>query len=350
MSVATSRTEVVQRSRRWGWAHAFAIVGIPLLLWEGWTIIAWLADDPHQITQFRDRESTSWYVAHALEAVLAVVALAVLVYLVRGCLRSRRIFTFDVIFCLCTMATINSDVGPNVVQPTLLFNSNFVNLNNMNGHMPFVVNPDAGRVPDPILFNFLLATFGYLALSMIATVVVAKARRRWPGISIAKLVGLLIGCGLVLALVLEPLFAIPLHLWNWAPMPVSIPIVGGSRFPLLEVVAAGLAFGLIVSIRVLKDDRGLTVVERGFERQQPWARTGLTMLACYGLIQLIVWIPGTMPMGALTFYQQQWDKMPNYVVNDACNAPGVTETRYGPCPGSPGFRMPVRGSLPGESP
>ena len=49
------------------------------------------------------------------------------------------------------------------------------------------------------------------------------------------------------------------------------------------------------------------------------------------------------------WYGSQWREMPSYVVNDVCDAPGITGTRYGPCPGSPGFRMPTRlTGLPGK--
>jgi hypothetical protein len=50
------------------------------------------------------------------------------------------------------------------------------------------------------------------------------------------------------------------------------------------------------------------------------------------------------------FYQGHWQETPSHLVNDVCNAPGITGTRYGTCPGDPGFRMPGRHSLPGRSP
>ena len=44
-------------------------------------------------------------------------------------------------------------------------------------------------------------------------------------------------------------------------------------------------------------------------------------------------------------------KLPAYIINGVCDAPGVHGTRYGACPGSPGFRMPGRTThLPGRSP
>ena len=324
-------------------AHVLAAVGIPFLIWEGWTVVAWLADGPYQITQFRDRDSASWYAARVFEGLVIVVSIAVLVYVVRGCLRARRLLTFDVMFCLCAGTVVNGDI-PNLIQPTFMNSSNWVNLNAMCGHMPFVVNPDCGRAPDPILFTGLLSLFGYLGLALVATAAVRWGRRRWPRTSTAKLVTLVLLGGVALDLVLEPAVMIPLRLWSWAPMPFSVHLGGGFRYPWIEALAGGLAFGMFVAVYAFRDDHGRTLVERGLDRHSPRARKAISMLALYGFFQLGLWGVANMPMIALGFYQQQWPNLPAHIVNDLCDAPGIQNTRYGPCPGSPGYRMPGRTS------
>ena len=76
----------------------------------------------------------------------------------------------------------------------------------------------------------------------------------------------------------------------------------------------------------------------------------IIFLALYAVMQFIVWIPASVPDFAYGPYQSAWPKIPAYLLNDVCNAPGVTGTRYGTCPGDPGFRLPGRHSLPGHSP
>jgi hypothetical protein len=73
-------------------------------------------------------------------------------------------------------------------------------------------------------------------------------------------------------------------------------------------------------------------------------------MALYTIVQIAIWGFASMPYWVLGVHQHQWPPEPRQLVNGMCNAPGVTGTRYGPCPGSPGFRMPVVGSLPGSSP
>jgi hypothetical protein len=116
-------------------------------------------------------------------------------------------------------------------------------------------------------------------------------------------------------------------------------------------VEIAMFFGTVSSVYVFRDDKGHTLVERGLERHSPRMAKAITMMALYTCFQFAIWIPGGVPSTIMSFYQDGWAKMPAHLVNDVCDVPGVASgTRYGPCPGSPGFRMPVRHSLPGRSP
>src|SRR5262245_48561991 len=81
-------------ARRWSWVHYLALVGVPLLLINGWTVIAWLADGPASVTQFRDPGSANWYVARIVEGLSVIGSILVIIHLVRGCRRTRRVLTF----------------------------------------------------------------------------------------------------------------------------------------------------------------------------------------------------------------------------------------------------------------
>jgi hypothetical protein len=327
-------------------------MGVPFLMWEAWTVIAWLTDGPTQVTEFRDSTSANWYAARMYEGLAILVSIAVIVYVVRGCVRARRVLTFDVMFCLCGATVFWADLVVNGIHPILMVSSNFLNLNHPCGHMPFVVNPDCGRAPEPFLFWFPLETFGLLGAAIVAAAGVRWARQRWPGISTAKLLGLVLLGGLLVECIFEPP-AVALGLWTYNANPLTaIPLGKGGAFrlPVIEIVAAGLWFGLLIAVRVLKDDRGRTLVERGLEQHTRCVRKAISLLALYGVFQFVNIVVATMPLWPLGFYEGPWPRLPKYVVNDVCDAPGVQGTRYGPCPGSPGYRMPGRHSLPGRSP
>jgi hypothetical protein len=132
--------------------------------------------------------------------------------------------------------------------------------------------------------------------------------------------------------------------------PLAISLGDGYHFGLLGAIPSGVWFGSLLAVRAVKDDRGPTLVERAFEPYRSRRQQSVAVLARYGYFQLITWAFAILPIVAYSFYESPWSRMPPYVVNDVCDAPGITGTRYGACPGSPGFRMPGRHSLPGESP
>jgi hypothetical protein len=332
-------------AKRWSWVQWLALAGAPILLLEVWTLVAWLADGPYQVTQYRDKDSASWVAAHVFEVVALVLAAVVFTHVIRECLRQRRM-TFDAHFLLVGMTIFWADTSPNFFGPTHLYSSNFVNLNNALGYMPGIINPDIGRIPDPLLFTIPLESAGFLAVAMALGWLTRKIRERRPGISTAQLVLILFGVSCVVDLIVE-LPIIALGLWSYmSPSWMSISVGQGLKYAHIEIIVGAFTFLLPSLIRIFKDDHGRTICERGLDRYSSRLRRhGLTWLALYGAMQLIVWIPGTMPLWAYGPYETPWPKVPRHLVNGVCDAPGFTDTRYGPCPGSPGYRMPGRGSF-----
>jgi len=337
-------------ARRWSWPHYLALVGLPILILELWTIIAWLGDDAHQITEFRTPYSVNWWAARAYETVAVLVFIGVSQHVIRQCWRERRL-TFDAMFLLAGMTMFWSDLGVNLLGPAYLLSSNFVNLNNPLGHLPGMINPDIGRAPDPILFTILLESAGILLGAWLICWIAGRIRAARPDISTAKLLLYILGIGLVLDLSLE-LPIVALGLWTYpAPDWMSLSPGRGLRFPVAEWLSGAMVFLFCGALRLFKDDKGRTIVERGLERFAFLPRTLISLLATYGAIQLIAWGPPTWIDIAYVPYETQWQHTPGYLLNDACDAPGVTGTRFGPCPGSPGYRMPGRTShLPGPNP
>ena len=330
-------------ARRLRLAHWLAALGIPILFWELWTVTAWLADGPHQITEYRNGRTVDWYAARVFEGLMILVAIAVLIEVIRGCRREHRILTFDVMFCMCGATLFWADAGANFFQPVFTNSSNWVNLNNTCGHMPFVVNPDCGRVPDPLLFLLPMEIFGILGATMLLGAVVRRARRRWPRMTTPQVLGVLLLSGMALA-AFEPL-AIALNLWSYGGAPLALPVGKGMTYPLFpELIGFGAWFAMVASVRIFRNDRGERFVERGLEHHSPRVRKAITLLALYTFLQLAIWGPATAPLFPLGIYAKQWPKMPAHVANGLCDMPGLEGTAYGPCPGTAKYRMPGRQS------
>lgn len=221
----------------WSWPHYLALAGLPILFWNAWTVIAWLADGPEQVTEYRDVGSFSWYAAKSIEVVTVIAALAVIVAVYRGCRRQRQILTFDVMFCLAGATIFWQNFVANFYAPIFLASSNFVNVNNTCGHMPFVVNPECGQAPDPLLFTWLLETFCILGMAMLFAKGVAWARRRWVGVSTVKLVGFVCLMGIFADVVIEPLILCALRVWSYqGPLGSYVPTGGNFQWSILRVL------------------------------------------------------------------------------------------------------------------
>jgi hypothetical protein len=338
------------RARRWSLTHTLALLGVPILVAEAYTLITWLAAGPHQITRYRTTHSTAWYVAHSLEALTGVAALVVLAIVIRDARRARRVLTFDVMFCLAGATMFWADSACNFFQPTFLVSSDFVNLNNPCGHMPFVVNPDCGGSPDPTLWLWTVETFGILGAAMVVTGLLRRVAARNPRISNARLVGYALLSGILLDLLLEPVM-VALGLWTYpAPTFMSLSLGRDLHYPVIETFCGGLWFGSLIAVRAVRDDRGRTLVERGVDHLSVRRRRAVSLLALYAFFQLSIWCVASMPLWFVGPYEPQWTpNIPADIVNGICNvpgstAPGTSGSVYGPCPGSPGYRIPIRGT------
>jgi hypothetical protein len=326
--------------RTWAPVHYLAIIGVCLLVWEASTLAGWIADGPSPVNATRTTFSASWYAARVFEGLAVLMACVMATSVVRGCLRARRL-TLDGMFVICGALAYWTDPFLNFLQPIFSYSSNWVNLSDWTCHVPFWRNPNGCLMPEPVLFTGLVYAFGILLFARLVGAAMGAARRRWPGISRLRLVGIAIGLtlGIDFALEAPPIL---LHLWAYPGQPtaLTIPFGGGTGYPLVEGVAFAIAIGGMAAIRFFRDDRGRSVVERGLDRlRSVHLRSLISVLALTGAMQGAL-IGLNAADAAFGLYSSPYPTIPAHVLNGLCGA----ATTYGPCPGSPGYRMPIRGS------
>lgn len=331
---------------RWTWGDSLALVGLASIGYGSWTIVAWLADGPPTASRFQNRDEASWYVAHGLEIVVVAVSLMVGGVVLRRCVRQRQV-TFDAQFCLAGAFTMWMDPTQNFFMPVHAYSVNFVNLRSWCGHLPGVVNPDCGRKAEPVVMQAFMYTFLILAVAMVLNALMATYQARRPSSSTRRLVTVTLLGAVVIELAFEPVM-VALNVWAYPASPSWMSLVGSHhRLPWPEVVTGVLLWMAVALVRYLKDDRGRTVVDRVPASWSTSRRLVYRQCALCGVLFVAVGvnIAGTV---VPAFYSSPFPPLPASVINGMCDSPGVEGTRYGPCPGSPGFRLPIR-SLPGDA-
>lgn len=318
-------------------ARVLALLAVPLFAYQAWTLAGWLADGPHQITEFRDRDSTSWYAARVAEVLILAGTLVIAGIVVRDCLRKRRL-TFDAMLIIGLTTAAFWDPIYNWITPAWLYSSNWLNLNDWFAHAPLALNPDHGRMPWPIFPVLVGYSFWGLAFAALDNAVMRRVRRRRPGIGPAGLVAVAFASAGTTTVVAFGVFKL-LDLMH-APG-FRATFLADNEFAFF-FWSGGIVFGAIACLRFFLDENGLALPERGTEGMSPSRRTVVSLLATIATCQLVVIAGWGLLSVPATLYSAPYPETPAHLINGLCDAPGITGTEYGPCPGGDGFRVPLR--------
>ncbi|MFE3000547.1 spirocyclase AveC family protein [Nocardia sp. NPDC059246] len=336
----TPQSAGTARPREVPGAVILAVIGALVVGYALWTWGAWLAAGPAQITGHRDPHDVSWWVARAYEMIMLVAVVAVSVHIVRACLRERRL-VFDAVMVIAGFFTLFWDPMVNWMQPNFMYSSQWLNLNTWTGYAPGVVNPTASQMPQPVFIMFIYP-FGLLAFAMVLNAAMSWAKRVRPQISNLALLAFSYAFGTVLGMVLEaPAFLS--HLWALPGAPNTFALFGnGHRYPWAEYLTTGVVFTTFACVRFFKNDKGQTVVERGVEGFGTGWRTAVRILSTTAIFAMSMWVLLLVQIPAGLHSSPYPADYPGHLINDLCSVRPDQPTTYGPCPGTPGFRMPVK--------
>ena len=324
----------------WRWQHYLALIAGLFLIWGAWTVVAWLAAGPRPVTQYRDPTSSAYTIATGYEVGAVLLVLGVGTYVVRGCLRERRV-TFDAQLCVAGLLAYWLDPFYNFFVPMNLYSSNFVNVGSWCSYAPFVINKACSGSPEPILVIGTIYLVGFLVLAMLGGRILRFVEARSPGASMAKMCLAIAVFAIVTDLAIDGLSS-QLDLWSqFIPSGLNIATVG-RPFPASLPVSAILFFGAPTFARYLRDDRGRTIFERGLDHLPPGTRKALSFLSLVGYMQLMVAVTILITIAPVGLYANNSPAYPAHIVNGQCDIGTVQGSAYGPCPGTPGFTAPLR--------
>jgi hypothetical protein len=317
------------RSRSTDGTYLLAGVGILIVAYASWTWGAWLLAGPTPITAFRDTHSLTLWVARCYELAMVITAVVVLVVVIRGCLRERRM-TFDAKMIVAGFFTLFWDPMVNWMQPNFFYSSQWINVNTWVSYAPFVVNPTASQMPQPIVFIGLIYPFGWVPFAMLLNTGMSLLKRRWPELSNTRLIGLTYLGALTLCLALEaPMFL--LNLWGLPGAPSTLALFDDNhRFAWAEYLTTAVVFTTVASIRFFKNDKGQTLPERGLDRLSAAQSAIIATLASITLFAMSMWVLLLLQLPAGLHTSPYPQGYPDHMINNLCDVKPGMHTDYRP--------------------
>jgi hypothetical protein len=273
--------------------------------------------------------------AWIIQISLTAVAVAAFVWVVRRCLRERRL-TFDAKLMIGWYSIYWLDPVPNFLRPQVLFNSYYVNRGSWVEYIPGWISPNGRYLPNALFFEG--SAYGIMILtSVLGCGLMRKVKQRHPQIGG---LGLLATCWVFYAafiIVVEEVVMIRSGWLSWNGTIHGLSLWGGTKhqLPLTEVLFFGITCTSITALRYFRDDRGRSIVERGEGRRAvtPRRRTALSLLAVVGFANcaMVLYNVATVPMAL--YVGPSPKGYPSYMRNGMCGEGTPYE-----CPGP---RVPI---------
>ncbi|WP_428312974.1 spirocyclase AveC family protein [Hydrocarboniphaga sp.] len=278
-------------------------------------------------------------VIHVTQVISPIVcAFIMLKFLVAPLIRERR-FTLDGMLVVSYFTLWFQDPMGNLASTQLYYSSYWINMGSWTlGSLPGWISPAGNHLPEPIL----VMGFGYLWLGFLAGMsafwLMRRIRDRFPRCSALELSLAALALCVVLDIVAETaLAAAGTFAWPGAIKGLSLFHGKPYQFPMYE----GLLFGAVIAsggvLRFFRDDKGLTLVERGVDKlslPQP-TRTTLRFFAVYGFMHLFMAVVYSIPMIGFGMISDPFLRYPSHLENGMC----VLGPQQDQCPG-PGIAMP----------
>ena len=339
----TTRTHQLSAAQIW------AMWGVLLLIAQIYTWVGFFGHGPVSAVPEGEFKPLTYWAARVVEVMNWTVLIFAISYVVRQCRRERR-FTFDAQFCVAGALTYWCDPIVEFFQPIFFNTSYYVNVRDWTGFMPFIVNPDAGQILEPYLAYFPIYAGGFLSCAITLNALMHKVKARNPNVTIFSLFALGFVIGAVLEIIME-LIWLRFELISYPGAPDFLAVyVGDLKMPFIEWVTAGVVFASFSLVRFYVNDKGERITERGLERFPVPLRRVISTLAMMAILNTLM-ITVSLADAFVGLYSAPYRAQPAHLLVGACDVPGSdTQTRYGPCPGSPGYRMPLPGSLDGPNP
>ncbi|MCV7380442.1 DUF5135 domain-containing protein [Mycobacterium alsense] len=294
--------------------HVWAAMGGAILAFQLYVWIRWVTG-PYFVRVPKGPSEPPTLMKVVLIAWTAVIIaglpIGIYYFIVRPWRRERRITLDGMLLVACGLLFFQ-DPFLNYFNTWSTYNTWMWNRGSWVAHLPgWQSYAEPGRMmAEPFLMNAPGYSYGVLLCTILGCWVMRRAKSRWPSISNAGLIGVLIVWTFFFDLVMEGFFLMPMGLFTYPGAIRSLSVNAGTyyQWPLYEGIMWGGVQAGLCALRYFTDDRGRTFVERGLERVQGgFARQQLTrFLAIFAACSAFFFVCYNIPAQWLALHQDPW--------------------------------------------
>lgn len=250
---------------------------------------------------------------------LGLISLALFYFfVVRGWQREGRLTLFGMLY-IAAQSMWWQDALLNFISPVFSYNSALVNWGSWNAYVPGWLSPNAEKMPSPVFLYLGLYPVFFCGAVVLLVSLMGKAKQRWPLISDGTVIAVMFVLLGVFAVIAEAAWLrAGLYTYTGIYSPIEWWPDQSYKVPVLQLFFLDSAVLTCLACLVyFRDDRGLTIVERGVEKLSRGAGTKslLRLLAIVGAANTILFVTYNIPMNYLALRGQGW-------------APSVLEKSY----------------------
>ncbi|WP_019925787.1 spirocyclase AveC family protein [Nocardia sp. BMG111209] len=251
--------------------RVWAVIGGVLLAFQLYVWIRWLTGPYfHSAPSGPDDPPLYMKVPLVANAVLAWIGLpfAVWWFIIRPWRRERRI-TLDGMIMVSLGLMFFQDPLLNYLNTWCTYNTWMPNRGSWSSNIPGWVSPEVPghQVVEPLLTNVPGYSFGNLLFVMVGCAVMRAVKSRRPGLSNARLIGVIFVFNFLIDFVLEGLIYLPTGFYIYPGAIRALSVNAGTyyQWPVYEGVMWGGVLTALCCLRYFTDDRGRTIAERGLD-------------------------------------------------------------------------------------
>lgn len=291
----------------WAW------IGGVVLCFIVWVLVRWVSSPFFAPVPSGPTELPWWMKANLVfwQVVSPIAALSLIYwFVVRPWLRERKIGV-DGVYIIAFSSLWFQDPLCNYAGSWVTYNSWMFNMGSWHSSVPGSISFAApgAMLAEPLLLIPALYVYFFWLACIGGSWVMRQTAARWPDAGKPTLIGACFLAALAFDFVIEGLVWMPGGAWSLpgGHFPVLFP---GTyhQFAINEFIPVSATLAGVAVIHYFRDDRGLTVVERGADSlkvSNNW-RLALRMLAATGAVHAVMFAFYTMPNLFFAMNTQPW--------------------------------------------